>query len=113
MKKTPPAILIATAAAMAVSTAALVLATSPERRALGVAVAPFGWNRVIVTHALVTLPLAWTLAVGLCGGRRRSAPDGRRPCGSPLERDWRISRSLAAGSSPTRWMFFRRAMPAE
>lgn len=48
--------------AAAVSTIALVFAVSPDRRALGVATAPFGWNRVIVIHALSALFLSWYLA---------------------------------------------------
>ena len=86
MKRIPPEILIATLAATAVATAALVLAAGPERRALGVAASPFGWERVIVTHALATLPLAWTLAVALCA---------RAPA---LRARWTAAAWIAAGA---------------
>jgi hypothetical protein len=57
--------LIATAVAGSVSIVAIVLAGGHERRLQTLATVPFGWNRVIVIHALAALPLSWALSHGL------------------------------------------------
>ena len=48
--------------AAVVSTAALVAAAGDDRRSLGVATSPFGWNRLILVHTLSTLIPSWWLA---------------------------------------------------
>jgi hypothetical protein len=48
--------------AAVVSTAALVWGAGADRRSLGIATSPFGWNRVIIVHTLSTLVLSWWFA---------------------------------------------------
>ena len=45
-----------------VSTVALAAAAGHDRRSVGLATSPFGWNRLIVMHTLASLPLAWWCA---------------------------------------------------
>ena len=56
---------IGPAVAAAVSIAALLIAGDAERQAMGMPVAPFGWKRLIVVHAVASLPLSWMLACAL------------------------------------------------
>ncbi len=53
------------ALAALVSITALWMAAGIERQAIGLAVSPFALHRMIVVHALATLPLSWTLARAL------------------------------------------------
>jgi tetratricopeptide (TPR) repeat protein len=46
----------------AVSTIALFAAAGADRRSLGLATSPYGWNRVIVVHTMSTLVLSWWFA---------------------------------------------------
>ena len=56
---------IGPAVAAAVSIAALLIAGDAVRQAMGMPVAPFGWKRLIVVHAVAALPLSWMLASAL------------------------------------------------
>ena len=72
--KTRAAVVQGPVLAAAVSIGALLLAAGPDRRVLGLAPAPFGWNRLIVIHALATLMASWYLARLL---QERIAPPGK------------------------------------
>jgi hypothetical protein len=50
--------LVGLALAVVVPGLALAAAAGPEHRSLGLAVAPFGWPRLLVVHLLATLPLS-------------------------------------------------------
>ena len=54
--------------ALAIPAGALLGAAGPEQTALGLAVAPFGWPRLVILHALATLPVSRLLGGAL--GRR-------------------------------------------
>lgn len=55
--------LVGAVLALAVPLAALTAAAEPEHEAFGLAVAPFGWPRLVVAHLLATLPLSVLAAV--------------------------------------------------
>jgi len=48
--------------ATVLSIGALIGAADADRRSIGVAIVPFGWQRLIVIHSLATLMLSWWLA---------------------------------------------------
>lgn len=74
MTRIPLPMLLALPLTLVFSIGALVLAGDNHGPG-NLAVSPFGWNRVVVTHALTTLPLSWILAVAAT----RAWPILRRP----------------------------------
>ncbi|MBN2296314.1 MAG: tetratricopeptide repeat protein [Pirellulales bacterium] len=62
MMKIPLPMLIALPVALMFSIGPLVLAGNSQEPG-SLAVAPFGWNRVVVVHAITALPLSWILSL--------------------------------------------------